>query len=93
MVRSIFIHIIVFLYSMLCLEGYSYAGSQINPADLKDTINKHIEKVKFSNPQKYQKMIEKAGENPTDCTDCHTEIRTESLPLKRGMDSKGSFKK
>lgn len=74
MVKSILISIIFFLCPIVCLENYSYAGSQMNPADLKDLTNKHIERVKISNPKKYREMTERAGGNITGCIDCHIEV-------------------
>jgi hypothetical protein len=52
----------------------SYAQPVINPADMQEKMQDHIEKVKLKNPQKYQEMIQRAGGNITKCTDCHQEV-------------------
>ena len=52
----------------------SYAQSQTSTQDLQQIMKDHIEKVKLKNPQKYQGMVQRAGENITLCTDCHKEV-------------------
>jgi hypothetical protein len=37
-------------------------------------MQEHINKVKLTNPQQYNDMIERAGENVTHCCGCHQEI-------------------
>ena len=61
--------------SCLCLllflqANLVYAAAQRNPA----TMQNHIEKVKRKNPAEYQKMVDKAGGNITNCISCHTDI-------------------
>jgi hypothetical protein len=51
-----------------------YAQPPANTPDLQEKMKDHIEKVKLKNPQKYQEMVQKAGENITQCTDCHKEV-------------------
>ena len=52
----------------------SCAQSQTSTQDLQQIMKDHIEKVKLKNPQKYQEMVQRAGENITKCTDCHNEV-------------------
>lgn len=52
----------------------SYAQPSINPANIQEQMKKHIEKVKLSNPGKYQEMMQKTGGNIIDCLSCHVEV-------------------
>lgn len=58
----------------LAMGVKSYAQPRITPADIQEKMKQHIEEVKVKNPQKYQEMIQRAGENITQCTDCHKEV-------------------
>jgi hypothetical protein len=51
-----------------------YAQPNTNTPDLQEKMKGHIEKVKVSNPQKYQEMVQRAGGDITKCTDCHKEM-------------------
>jgi len=70
MARGISILTIVCLCLMFGIEDISYADSKINPA----LMQEHIEKVKLTNPRKYQAMIQRAGGNITHCSSCHKQV-------------------
>ncbi len=61
----------------------SYAGPMINTASLEEHMKVHIEKVKLTNPKKYQDMMKRAGGKITDCRSCHIEIKSSEryIPL------------
>jgi len=71
------------------LKINAHAAPIENKTNIQEHIKVHIEKVKFSNPQKYQEMVQRAGGNITQCTDCHKEVLKGNLPTRRGMDSSG----
>jgi hypothetical protein len=73
MTKGISIIIIACLCLVFGMGVKSYAQLRTNPANLQEQMKSHIEKVKLSNPQKYQEMIQRAGGNVTKCTDCHQE--------------------
>lgn len=52
------------------LHAGAEAGEEALPKGMKD----HIDKVKISNPQKYQEMVQRAGQTIRECRDCHKEI-------------------
>ena len=53
----------------------SYAQPpKMSSADLKEQMQRHIEKVKIKSPQKYRAMVQEAGSNITDCLSCHKDI-------------------
>jgi hypothetical protein len=68
MAKGISILIIVCLCLMFIMGVGLYAETTTNPAP---TMEEHIEKVKLSNPEEYDAMIERAGGNITDCCSCH----------------------
>lgn len=86
--------ILIITIASLCLVFVgmgvkSYAGPPINPTDIQEQMKKHIEKVKLTNPGKYQAMMQGAGGNITQCTDCHQEVLKGKFPSQKGMDSSG----
>lgn len=66
-----------------------YAQPSITPANIQEQMKKHIEKVKLTNPGKYQAMMQRAGGNVTQCTDCHQEVLKGNLPSQKSLDSSG----
>ncbi len=54
-----------------------YAETTTNPAA---AMEEHIEKVKLSNPEEYEAMIERAEGNITDCCSCHKELCQKDSP-------------
>jgi hypothetical protein len=71
----------------------SYAGPPINPANIQENIKVHLEKVKLTNPQKYQEMMKKTGGTPTQCTDCHQEVLKGNLPGQEVMEGINPLRK
>jgi hypothetical protein len=74
--RIILILIIIFLSVTLGMIYILGANAGMNQTLTQEDIQKmqrHIEKVKFTNPAKYQAMIKRAGGNITHCCNCHTE--------------------
>jgi hypothetical protein len=61
----------------------SYAQPGINPANIQEQMNKHIEKVKITNPIKYQDMVQRAGGNITHCCSCHVESCKKNIPTQQ----------
>jgi hypothetical protein len=70
------------LIMVLSAVANVYAGPMTIQEEFKQKVNAHMEKVKLTNPGKYQAMIKRAGGNVTQCTDCHTEIQSGSTTLK-----------
>jgi len=68
------------------VKSYAQPPS-ISSADLKEQMQKHLEKVKLKNPQKYQETMQKTGGNPTQCIDCHQEVIKGNLPGQKGIES------
>jgi hypothetical protein len=52
------------------------AGSVTN----RPLMQKHIEKVKRTKPEKYEAMVQRAGGNITGCRSCHEEVGKERNP-------------
>jgi hypothetical protein len=93
MLKGISIITIVCLCLMFGMGVISYAGPPINPTNIQEHIKVHLEKVKLKNPQKYQEMMQKAGGNPTQCTDCHQEVLKGNLPGQKGMEGINPLRK
>jgi hypothetical protein len=75
--RIILILIIIFLSVTLGMIYILGANAGMNQALTQEDIQKmqrHIEKVKFTNPAKYQAMVKRAGGNITHCCSCHVEV-------------------
>jgi hypothetical protein len=70
MTKGISILAIACLCLMLITGVSLYAESTVNQDS---AMQDHIEKVKLSNPEKYDAMIERAGGVITDCCSCHKE--------------------
>lgn len=70
MAKYISILTIASLCLMFIMGVRLYAESTVNPAP---TMEEHIEKVKLSNPDKYEAMLERAEGTITDCCSCHKE--------------------
>jgi len=68
MAKGISILAIVCLCLMFIMGVGLYAETTTNPAP---AMQEHIEKVKLSNPEEYQAMVERAGGNITECCSCH----------------------
>lgn len=79
MAKGILIITIACLCLMFGIGIKSYAQPQINTEDVKEHIRVHLEKVKLKNPIKYQEMVQRAGGNITQCTDCHIELKKENV--------------
>lgn len=66
---------VVFLCLLSGIGVNTYAQPpKISSVDLKENMQRHIEKVKIKSPQKYQTMVQRAGGNITDCLSCHVEV-------------------
>ncbi|MFA6055065.1 MAG: hypothetical protein WC769_06815 [Thermodesulfovibrionales bacterium] len=64
---------------MLGTGVVSYAAGPIkDTTNVQEHIKVHLEKVKISNPKKYQEMVERAKGNITDCLSCHIEVAESS---------------
>ena len=74
MLKHVTIITIICLSFIFSGKVNSDAQPIISPADQLKLMNEHIAKVKIKNPQKYQKMVERAGNNITDCCSCHIEV-------------------
>ena len=68
MAKVISILAIACLCLMFIMGVGLYAETTTNPAP---AMEEHIEKVKLSNPEEYDAMIERAGGTITDCCSCH----------------------
>ena len=68
MAKGISILAIICLCLMFIMGVGLYAETTINRAP---AMEEHIEKVKLSNPEEYEAMIERAEGNITDCCSCH----------------------
>ena len=70
--------VIMALFSLMYGSPYlGHAASNAPKAKLSDQkseMDRHVERVKVSAPQKYREMIERAGGAATKCTDCHIEV-------------------
>jgi hypothetical protein len=94
MLKRVTIITIICLSLIFSLKAVSDAQLTISPADQLQLMKEHIEKVKIKNPQKYQKMVERAGNNITDCCSCHTEVYEGSIsPCQMLMDKNKPVKK
>ena len=94
MLKRVTIITIICLSFIFCGKVNSDAQTIISPADQLKLMNEHIAKVKIKNPQKYQKMVERAGNNITDCCSCHTEVYEGSIsPCQMLMDKNKPVKK
>ena len=65
-------YISILTIGCLCLmffgiQAISYAGSSNNPP----LMQKHIEEVKRTKPEKYEAMVERAKGKITKCSSCH----------------------
>lgn len=89
MAKGISIIIIAYLCLVFGMGVKSYAQPRITPANIQEQMKKHIEKVKLTNPGKYQAMLQRAGGNVTQCTDCHQEVLKGNLPSQKSLDSSG----
>ena len=69
MAKYISILLIVCLCLLFIMGVGLYAETTTTPAPL--NMEEHIEKVKLSNPEEYQAMVERAEGNITDCCSCH----------------------
>jgi hypothetical protein len=88
MSKEMLILTIVSLSLVLGMGDISYATGPIkDTANIQEHIKVHLEKVKLSNPKKYQEMMEKTGGNPADCTDCHVEVAEKhNFPVKEKIE-------
>jgi hypothetical protein len=77
MMKSFLLLIIICLYSTIIIVDILDADVII-PAPLTQEelqkMQEHIEKVKVTNPKKYNDMIERAGGSVTHCCGCHKEV-------------------
>ncbi len=75
MAKGILILTIVCLCLMSGIGVKSNAELRVNlkQEDI-EKMQRHVEKVKITNPGKYQNMIERAGGNITGCCSCHKEV-------------------
>jgi len=86
-VKVLSIMTIVCLCLIFGFDVKSYAQPVKSAVNIQEQMKSHIEKMKLKNPQKYQFMIERAGGNVTQCTDCHQELLKGNLPGPKGMES------
>jgi len=94
MLKRVTIITIICLSLIFCGKVNSDAQPIISPADQLKLMNEHIAKVKIKNPQKYQKMVERAGNNITDCCSCHIEVYEGSVsPCQMSIDKNKPVKK
>lgn len=77
MTKGISILAIACLCLMFIMGVGLYAETSTNPAP---GMEEHIEKVKLSNPEEYDAMIERSGGDITDCCSCHKESCKEIHP-------------
>jgi hypothetical protein len=89
MIKKTIITTTTFLFIIFGI--HVYAGQIIGQQEFKQKMNAHIEKMKIKNPQKYQEMIQRAGENVMNCCSCHLEIKAckGKLPAMKGINSSG----
>ncbi|MFZ3138929.1 MAG: hypothetical protein WA126_16230 [Thermodesulfovibrionales bacterium] len=92
MTKGLYI-IIACLIMVLSAVANVHAGPMKSQEEFKQKMNAHIEKMKLKNPQKHQFMIERAGGNVTQCTDCHQELLKGNLPGQKGIESISPLKK
>ncbi len=75
MAKVISILAIVGLCLMFIMGVGLYAETTVNPTP---AMQEHIEKMKLSNPEEYDAMIERAGGIITDCCSCHKALCQEN---------------
>jgi cytochrome c553 len=80
MKRSLLI-IIGITASLLFIFGTGSITFAVRKTD--DILQKHLDTVKQTNPQKYQEMFQKAQGNITSCLSCHGDIFKETNSLRR----------
>ena len=83
MAKGISIIIIACLCLVFGMGIKSFAQPRIAPANIQEQMKKHIDKVKLTNPGKYQAMIQRAGGNVTQCCSCHVESCVGKIPTQQ----------
>ena len=76
MFKNILIGVITCFFLMVAFTNATSAASRIDPVQM----DQHIEDVKRTNPQEYQKMVDKAGGNIVDCLSCHVNLKLKKDP-------------
>lgn len=75
--KSFLLLIIICLYSTIIIVDTMDASVVVPPPLTQEELQnmqEHIEKVKVTNPGKYNAMIESAGGSVTHCCGCHKEV-------------------
>lgn len=78
---KIILAITVFFWLVSFPDAVFDAASAFDTSDIKEHIKKHLEKVKISNPKKYQERMETNRGNIHACIDCHEEEHSGGIDL------------
>jgi hypothetical protein len=76
MFKHISIGVTACFFSIVAFINSTYAVSQTDSLKMEQ----HIEEVKRTHPQEYQKMVERAGGDIVDCLSCHFNLKFKKDP-------------